>query len=451
MKARRLVRLSALLLALCVFLSGCSIIGLDVENQLIPPQNDKEQNAMQTALHAYLQTDDIILTYPNSGDYKTPFIVLNQIKEREVLSSNREEEPVVPNSTTLGNWGVVFYRRNADNAKTHVHLLNKNDSGVWGTVADIEGFSEEVAEVNFADLNGDDFPELLVGWNLYNSHDKRLAIYHMDKQLAAVDFENAYTALLTADMTDDKAEDLLLFTVGSGGVQVKAKLFSYVDSHMQFRGETLLDSGIKTIGNALVAALSPSVNGIFVDCEKDADTTITELIYWNNSTLESPFCNKETGLNTMTARENGLSCRDIDGDGMVEWPVSKRLSGYEKKELSKALWKTDWMSYDFRGDKAIRKFSSIVNLMDGYMLRLREEWTTDNVRISYYEEDCRLTLQATTADTEFLELLSTPSNDKKALPDGFSYFDGLETRHFAVKMDEEVITPEEVQYLFVVL
>lgn len=451
MRMRRCAGLLATVVAACMVLSGCNIIGLDVENQLIPPQNDKEQNAMQTALYDYLQSYNFTLAYPTSGDYQTPFIILDQIKERDILSSETATEAETPDSNSLSNWGIAFYRWNMNNAKTKIHLLKKNQDGVWETAADIEGLGEDVAEVNFADLNGDGFPELLVGWNMYNTTDKRLAIYRIDRQLSTVAFESAYTALRVADMTDDEAEDVLLFNISSGDAEVKARLYSYVNSQMQFRGETRLDSGIKQIGFSIVAALSPTVNGFFVDCQKDADTTITELIYWNNSSLESPFSDKETNLNTMTARETGLACQDIDGDGAVEWPVSTRLSGYENSVLEKTLWQTDWMTYDFRSAQAVRKFSSIVNPMDSYMLRLRDEWAEGAIGISYEGESHTLHFRLAEQNEDFLQLLATHSTTKIALPDGFSYFDGLNTWHYAVWVDTEVVTLEEIQYLFVVL
>lgn len=444
-------RLLAMIVSICLLLSGCNIIGLDVENQLIPPQNDKEQNAMQTALYDYLQSYNFTLTYPISGDYQAPFIVLNQIKQAEVLSSQTVNKAVTPNSNTLSNWGIVFYRWNMNNAKTKIHLLRKNEEGVWETVADVEGYSENVQEVNFADLNGDGFPELLVGWNMYNTTDKRVAIYRIDRKLSAVTFEKAYTELRCADMTDDGAEDLLLFNISSGTSEVKAHLYSYVKNQMQYRGETLLDSGIKQIKSSIVATLSPTVNGIFVDCQKDADTTVTELLFWNNSSLESPLSDKQSNSNTVTARENGLSCRDIDGDGTVEWPVSRRLDGYETAPLESALLQTDWMAYDFRSAQSERKFSSVVNLMDSYMLRLRDKWNDDTVEISYDKKGHILSIRQKNADKDFLRLLATHSDTKTTLPDGFSYFDGLDTWHYAVWVDTDIVTLEEAQYLFVVL
>ncbi|MBQ9861308.1 MAG: FG-GAP repeat protein, partial [Clostridia bacterium] len=345
----------------------------------------------------------------------------------------------------------VFYRWNMNNAKTRIHLLKKNEEGIWETVADVEGYSENVREVIFSDLNGDGFPELLVGWNMYNTTDKRLAVYRIDRKLSTVDFEKAYTELRCADMTDDGAEDVLLVNISSGEQEVKAQLYSYVKNQMQYRGETVLDSGIKQVRSSIVATLSPTVNGMFLDCQKDANTTVTELIYWNNSSLESPLSDEPSNLNTVTARENGLSCKDLDGDGVVEWPLSKRLSGYETAPLETAIWQTDWMAYDFRSAQSERKFSSIVNFMDSYMLRLRDEWNGDSFKITYDKKTHILSIGQTTADRPFLQLLVTHSDTKIALPEGFSYFDGLDTWHYAVWVDTDIVTLEEAQYLFVVL
>ena len=141
MKGSLCVRIVSLILSVCVLCSGCSMIGADVENQLIPPQNDVEQNAMQNALNAQLQTQNFVLTYPTGGDYRTPFVVLNQIRKPEVITPT----PTVPEKTEsniLDGWGLVFYRYTTGNAKTRIHVLRKDEEGVWNTVADIEAHSD---------------------------------------------------------------------------------------------------------------------------------------------------------------------------------------------------------------------------------------------------------------------------------------------------------------------
>ncbi len=440
-------RLAALLTAIfcCVCFSGCGIISSDVEKQLIPPKNDAEQEAIQTALHHYLRTDNYLLKYPAGGEYQTPFVLLEQVNLPPVTAPADEE--AVPNALPWEDMAVVFYRFQEEQSLAQVHLLQKNVQGEWVSVANVQGNSEEISEVNFADVNGDGCPELMIGWSLYNSNDKLLGIYRLDKQLEQLPLHVSYTKLLVGDVTNDSTHDLLLLNIESMLNSVTASLYFHREGELRLRAETLLDSHVLRFGRAAFSPLSPTVNGIYVDCYKDANTTITELIYWDGAELHAPFNDKETGLNSITARETGLSSRDVDGDGMVEWPVTKRLPGYEDTPVNKTFWQTDWLSYDFRLGTAVQKFSSIVNPSDAYMFRLREEWSTQ-IRTVYEEEHRVLQIWLADEDRPFLELMTSRQN---TFPDGFTFFEKGAQYCYAYKIIGDTITAQEIQYLFSVL
>ncbi len=440
-------RLAVLITAIfcCVCFSGCGIISSDVEKQLIPPKNDAEQEAIQTALHHYLRSDNYLLKYPAGGDYQTPFILLEQVKLPPVTTAPDDE--VVPNALAWEDMAVVFYRFQGNQTLAQIHLLQKNVKGEWVSVANVQGNSEEISEVNFADVNGDGCPELMIGWSLYNSNDKLLGVYRLDKQLEQLPLHVSYTKLLVGDVTNDSAHDLMLLSIENMLNSVTASLYLHREGELRFEAGTLLDNHVLRFGKATFSALSPTVNGVYVDCYKDANTTITELIYWDGAQLHAPFNDKETGLNSITARETGLSSRDVDGDGMVEWPVTKRLPGYENTPLNKTFWQTDWISYDFRLEKAVQKFSSIVNLSDAYMFRLREEWA-NQVHIAYNEENRVLQLQLANQDQPFLELMASAKN---TFPEGFVSFEKGIQYCYAYKIIGDTITAQEIQYLFSVL
>ena len=439
MKGSLCVRIVSLILSVCVLCSGCSMIGADVENQLIPPQNDVEQNAMQNALNAQLQTQNFVLTYPTGGDYRTPFVVLNQIRKPEVITPT----PTVPEKTEsniLDGWGLVFYRYTTGNAKTRIHVLRKDEEGVWNTVADIEGFGTEIGDVNFADLTGDGFPELLLGWTLYGTVEKRLEIYRIDKQLETIACDVTYAFLTTADLTSDGAEDIVLMHPHNGEQRVEVQLLTAHERELRFRGKTKLDKGVAQVSHVLRAALSPTVTGLYMDCKKDCDTTITELVYWNGTSLESPFSDDVTDTNTMTSRNGKLFCRDIDGDGEVEWPIS-REDGL-----------TDWVSYDFRAGESITKFSSVVNIEDGYLIRLRPEWQDpETTSISFIPEERVIYLEDKGTEQRFLEIMTVSADEKFDLPEGYRYIGEKQKKKYAVRVDSDIITLEEAQYVFVAL
>ena len=442
MKRIRMIAVFSVVVLCCVCLSGCGVISADVEKQLIPPKNNTEQESIQTALHEYLQNDDYLLKYPAGGEYQTPFILLNQIELPPIVENT--SATVLPSSTAWGDMAVVFYRVYDNQSVTQIHLLQKNKNDEWVSVANAEGDSEEVSEVTFADVNGDGCPELLVGWSLYNSNDKLLAMYRLDRQLEQFPLRVSYTKLLVGDMTNDMAHDLILLTVEANRMGATASLFCYRGKQFFLRGQTRLDNQIRRFGKAAFSALSPTVNGLYIDCYKYANTTITELIYWDGTELHAPFYNSQTGLTTITARETGFESRDVDGDGLIEWPVSRRLPGYEHTPLNKTFWRTDWMAYDFRSGASVTKFSSIVNSADSYMFRLRGDWVT-KIRTTYDEERHILSLQLADSEQPFLELLSTVQD---TVPEGFTVFEKSNQCRYAYKIIGDTITVQEVQYLF---
>ncbi len=448
MKLRRWLSVCLAVVFLCVCCSGCSVISADVEKQLVPPKNNAEQEAVQTALRQYLRSDNYSLKYPGGGSYQTAFILLDQVQ----LSGDNSslDEPVVPNSFSWKDLAVVFYRWNGNYTMSHVHLLQKNKEGKWITLADVEGYSEDVEEVQFADVNGDGFPELLVGWKLYNSNDKRLSVYRLDSKLKQPLAYASYTKLLVGEMTGDAAQDLILLNIADNRNEVTARLFSQHEEDVVFRGEARLDDHILRFGEPSFSALSPTVTGLYLDCYKDANTTITELIYWDGTDLRAPFYDDKTGLNVITARETGFASRDIDGDGIVEWPVSERLPGYEHTAVNKTFWRTDWMAYDFRSGTTERKFSSVVNSIDAYVIRLREEWIKE-IGTVYDSQKHILQFWRTGDNAGFLEILTTAAENASSIPEDFTLFEQTDKYCYAYKLNGNVITPEEVRYLFSVI
>ena len=448
-------RVKSLLLCLlvCCFLTGCNVIGLDVETQLIPPESNTEHKAIRAALDQYINTHtkngqsaEYTLKYPSGGNYLSAFIMLDQIKEHSFLS---EGSPAVASEPTKERTALAFYRRNNDNALVHINLLKSDAEGNWTSVADVEGKGESVNQVEFGDLNNDGTPELLIGWSLYNTRDSRLAIYNIDEKLAVRSFSSTYTELVVSDITADGADDLLLFSVSGGSKLVSAQLFSFRTDNVIDSGHVLLDSDIIEFGDHISVKLAAGCNGVFIDCYKEQDAMVTELICWRDKTLLAPLCDQSTRLNTKTAREVALSCRDIDGDGEVEWPVTKRMPGFEETDISNTLWYTEWNSYDIQTNTVKYEFSGLVPAEDGYMLRLREEWQT--LPVAYSIANRVLTVYR---DEDVLFRIGTFAMEQKnELPEGYVLFGEQGAFCYAAMITEteNAVSLEEIQHLFYLL
>ncbi len=446
---------------LCFVLCGCQAIGIDVENQMRPPKNNGEQEPLQNALELYIQENtakgeksNYALKYPLEGEYRSSFLLFNQIKAPTIIQPQTENAGSTPKNEALNDYVVAFYRMDTEGAKTHINLL-KRENGSWISAADVGGYSEEIAQVDFGDLNGDGFPELIVGWNLYNSNDKRLTIYDVKNGLTLLSSDKIYTTFLIHDFTADAAADIVLLNAAPSEHTASARLFSYQNHQLVLQDLVMLDGGIQRFEQVLVAMPEPGVFSIYADGYKDPHTLVTELIYWKDGRLAAPFHDTVSGLTGETARELLVYCNDVDEDGRVEIPLSTRLPGYETADATQAFWKTTWYSYDITTGELTRKFDSVVNSNDEYVLKLSSHWP-ETFTVYYHAETRVMSFCETTdSQTVFLEIQANTTGKTADLQEGFTYFDSTGSPYYAVRRKEGTdgftLSMTEVQYLFSVL
>lgn len=463
--------------ALCALfitaLPGCSSIGLDVENQLRPPKATGEQEAIQQALEEDILSrvekggvDEYILKYPKQGNYRSAFILVDQVQSNTKYNLNNfthiqpasraeeSEDGGVENSSAA----VAFYSMDEEGANAHVNLLRKED-GVWKSVADVEGSSEEVNQVDFGDLDGDGKKELLVSWSVYNSRDKRLTGYSLKDNLADLGIDETCTHSVVNDLQGIGRDQLILFNISTADNVVTVRLSRYEDGALAPQGETRLDGYIQRFGNSRVAALTETVNALYIDCYKDPSTTLTELIYWDEEGLHAPLYRPEDNLTTLSARESSIPSMDIDQDGMMEWPVSVRLPGYDTANVADAMWRTTWMSWDYATGQTQSEFTCIMNLRDGYYLRLDDAWA-DQVTAMYDEEIRQLSLTSpevgASGQTVYLQVITTAVTDNEDAPlkDGFEKLMISNNLQYSMKYSEDAplqLNQERVRLMFTLL
>ncbi len=346
----------AAVLAMVLLLSGCSMG--DMDSQLRAPRPTGEQQAIQKALDSYLakagESVQYILKYPQDGDYLSAFVM-------EDIDGDEDEE------------AIAFYQFAGEGENTHINLLDKVNEE-WTSIADAEGFSADISGVAFGDLNGDGSKELLAGWSVYNSRDRRLGIYSLtNKKITTMSDNEYYTKLVVEEFITEGRADILLFQVDAAQSTTTVRLKSWENKQLVERGSAAVDGYIRSFGKHHVGKLDDNLYGVYIDCYKDADTTITELIYWDDQKLCAPFYNAEENITTLTARQTAIPSM-VGSDGRVQWPSCTRLPGYESTAVSDAMWLTKWMSWDHDAGKEKREFTSVVNMTDGYMLELPEEW-----------------------------------------------------------------------------
>ena len=374
---RRRLKAAVLACAMAVVLAGCN---LEVESYLIPPSPQGDQGEIAEALEDYVAEHAdkgarLTLRYPNAGSYTSAFILMSDLQQR-------------PSSGTLEDaaYAIAFYQTGSDGSPIHVNLLHRGTDG-WESIGDVEGLTTDIDRVEFGDLDGDNVPEMLLGWSIYNSQDRQLHVYSFSGEtLSVVSTDSVYTEFYVGNATDAGRDDLLLVRIGSGN-RVTAQLKTLREGRLEELGSTRIDGFVQRFGRIQTGQLADGVRGIYIDMYKDGGTLVTELLYWDGTRLHAPFYDAGKNVTTATARDSGIPSMDIDGDGEIEFPQSTLLPGYEDEADTKEyMWLTDWYAWDYETGTVLAKASgpSLVNRKDGYCVWLEEGWrgsiTTDYTR-----------------------------------------------------------------------
>ncbi len=380
-------------LAAAFSLAGCSL-GADVEGLMRPPRSTGEQEAIQSALEDDLGgASGYTLKYPKSGEYRSAFIFRD-------LNGDGEKE------------ALAFYQPGGETRNIHINMLQKVE-GEWISISDTEGASTDVEEVFFGDLDADGIQEVVVGWNIYNVSDRQLTLYSLIGGQFTKWYEGLYSALLITDLTADSRDDLLVLQTDATGEGPHASLWSAVrgeggETVLSELGTASLDSTIQQFRSLQTGALSGTLTGVFVDAVRSSGGLVTELLYWDGKRLFAPLHDESTGLTQLTYRDTAIPSMDVDGDGQVEWPSCQAFAGTEEAGADAPL-KTDWMGWDYESGTASRKFSSVVNLRDGYLLRLDDAWE-GRLTAAYDKEESVLSLYDITGEKkEILALRTIPA------------------------------------------
>lgn len=431
MKKKRLTAMAVLLL--CVFLSGCTPRLATLDSLMHPPKISGVNAEIQEAFEAAVPEKGIVLKTPTAGEYRSAYVVYD-------IDSDKENEV------------IIFYSYEKDKTVVHMHVLDKQD-GAWVTVDDIKGAGGEVYRVDFGDMNSDGVPEIVVSWSLFESKgNKLLTVYGVQPEdtlsLRSVISEE-FTQMISVDIDDDGADELLMILIDTTveGSKSHVQILS-----MDRQGTVSKSGGISLTSAVSIIGLQAETTEaygkkqvrIFID-EKINDTTaITEVVYVDeqNGSLVSPLTAQNSGVTPPTARSISLLSADINGDGRIEIPTSRKLAGGMTKngedtqtDVSLTVW-----SVPENGKLSVQS-TCFMNYASSYMFAFKTAWL-DKITLvndvgerkcTFYRWDNKNKKQG----AELFSLLAVPESEWKENPqEGYKLLKGSHTLVYAYKITQ---------------
>lgn len=360
--------ISIVLTACLMLLSGCNVISTDVDDLLRPPQLTAEQSDIHNALVSAIGSGRTIkLKYPKRGDYLSAFVMYD-------LDNDGQQE------------ALVFYEDANTEYGTRINILDNDGSG-WVSCFDYPGNGSGVDQIQFVNISGQEGCDILIGWEYPNQELKTVNLYHFKDGRLNTLFSNTYSELVVANLTGGKYSDMVLLESNSSARPVDAKLVSLLEDDtigivgMEYRMTNAF------VSYALVQSgkLADGKTAVFADGYLDGETLCTDVLYYDKEAgaLTSLLLYDQDDYTEKTVRNLQITCRDIDGDKVMEIPMPEPLPGYDAVLGEDTMYLVNYSAVDTRG---IRRFTSVaINLDAGYMVEFPSQWR-DKVTITQQDK-----------------------------------------------------------------
>lgn len=388
------MRFLALLLSL-LLLSACDGMQLGVNELLEPPRLTAQQSAIYDAVELAVGTNTFKLRYPRRGDNLSACVLDDLDKD------GRDE-------------AIVFYELTVNGlTSSWMSILTEND-GVWKSRYQLPGEGGEIDFVSFAPIEAAGCDNIIVGWTIAGKDNLLCKVYSYSAESAETRYEGNYNEILIGDVDGNGLAEMILCTKNLTKSAVMS-LVKYRSGRIVRTSEVKMPTAMTDYAKLSFGKLTTGLNAVFADIYLGSDemTTRIAVVDDKKSVIEA-LSNEDLGIYESFDRATPtLTCDDVNGDGLIDIPVSSPLPGYSTTTEREVVYLTEYMSILEGELQCVQR--SVVNSAAGYQLKLPDSWKdTVTVRRQSDTGEWRFVLFDKSLENSDVELLRirvvSPSN-----------------------------------------
>lgn len=367
---------------ICLLFSSCDYSIASVDNLMRPPKLNGESRELQKAFEESVDNpEEIVMKNAISGDYRSSFLFYD-------IDNDNQSEAF-----------VLFSEPSASNlACCSMFKLNNNK---WVKVSTIKGRGEEIFEIDFADVNGDEVYEIVLSWtfvpdvqktisnSLSYSGNRIFTLYSYTGNNLTLMKSDFFTELYIDDFNNDNSDELLMLNIDltSDENRTTGRIIDFGNDYEIQRDEFFVLSNMLDIFNIVIDSHSEKTR-VYIDGAVKENTYITEIVEIDNKSFDIslPLYENNISENPLTIRNANILSSDIDNDGVIEIPTLQSLPNGNRVSNNgenTALYLTVWS--EFENEVLSIDFKCLYNSIFNYYFIFSDEW--DNQIATTYNPD----------------------------------------------------------------
>ncbi len=239
--------------------------------------------------------------------------------------------------------------------------------GSYVNIAIIEGTGTAFESVEYAQMDGRDGMEILIGRKLGNQVLQAMSVYAIRDGHVVELMSANYSEYALTDLDGDGLRDVFLLRLDADAHSGVGELYRYTGDQMEREAEASMSPGITAIKRIITGNLAQNVPAVFVAGVYDADNLVTDVFTLQNGTFRN-IANAE-GMQTL--RNYYVYAADIDGDGLIELPRLQPLTA--STDSADAYSIIRWYNLALDGAQTVKQ-TTYHSFSGGWYLDIPENW-----------------------------------------------------------------------------
>ena len=315
-------RMLAAVLITAVMLTGCTSLSLSGSDILAPPKASGSRAEILNMIEQDAK-GSYSLIYPDAGAYKSGII------EYDIDGDGTDD-------------AIAMYTTSDNTPRLLIATKNSDSYVLRGSV---QLRSANVSEVLFADIDGDQTGELIIGCDAHTSLSS-IGAYLFENDIVSVDIAEGFNDYLIGDFDGDGSADILLMTPASEQNTAKARLITFTDGIFGEMSSCEIDASIGSYVDLRTDNISEDIVGAVADGMLESGEYTTQLLYYDTAAqmLVNPlFMNASY---SESVRSTAVCCADIDDDGVIEVPLCSLMEHGKDEDPADVCTLTRWSVYN---------------------------------------------------------------------------------------------------------
>ncbi|MBR3562094.1 MAG: VCBS repeat-containing protein [Oscillospiraceae bacterium] len=266
---------------------------------------------------------------------------------------------------------VAILRVAGDERPMKIYIFREQDDN-YEQFCRIEGTSNSIYSINYVDLNGDGWREILAG--IRSDLDvQNLAVYSLETGQPQQWLLTGYSRYAARDMDGDGKQDLVVLRSDEESYAV-ADYYAWDGVELALRSSMNLSSTVAELSRLTYGTLSGGENALFVTAVSQDGAAAVDILRVDRGTL----CSVVSGASGKAFRFLDLYPGDANADGVTEVPESVPFQQLDPE--GSVYYRICWRQYAASGDSQIVR-ETYQDTQSGWSLLLPENWA-DAVTLS---------------------------------------------------------------------